>query len=52
MILQRLGKNFSLSRALTNDEKVADLDTLNLRDQLIVRMKEALPKKETGEINV
>jgi len=42
----------SLSRALTNDEKVADLDTLNLRDQLIVRMKEALPKKETGEINV
>jgi len=42
----------SLSRTLSDVEKIVDSQTLKARDQLVVRMKEALPIKETGEANV
>ena len=46
------GELLSLSRSLEDVEKVADPETLRLRDQLVLRMKAVLPIKETGESNV
>ena len=42
----------SLSRSLEDVEKVADPEVLRGRDQLVIRMKEALPIREMGETNV
>ncbi len=42
----------SLSRSLTDSEKLADPDVLQVRNQLVERMKEALPIPETGDSNV
>ncbi len=42
----------SLSRGLADVEKVAEPETLRVRDQLVVRMKEALTMREKGESNV
>jgi len=42
----------SLSRSLEDVEKVANPEVLRGRDQLVIRMKEALPIREMGETNV
>jgi len=42
----------SLSRSLTDSEKLADPDVLKVRNQLVERMKKALQIPETGDSNV
>ena len=42
----------TLSRSLKDVEKVADPEVLRARDQLVIRMKEAIPIREMGESNV
>ena len=41
-----------LSRSLTSDQKIASVDTLRARDELLAKMKDALPNNEKGGSHV